>query len=98
MFCTNFQSGSCDGIVNTSSGLRCKRDQRNVHQCAKCFSPEHGAHHPHECTRSALKAKALCRRPGKGKGPGGVGHLLSDDAAPGNGHVLLTRQALTRHA
>jgi len=50
--CRNYQTDNCDASPLGSPGV-CPRDCRLVHQCAKCLSRDHGAHHPAECTKAA---------------------------------------------
>ena len=67
--CRNFQTGKCE--TSQTPGV-CPRDRRLVHQCAKCLSQEHGAHHPAECTRPPPRPT---ERPPKGRGRGGGGRF-----------------------
>jgi len=68
--CRNFQVGNCDESPPGAPG-NCPRDRRLVHQCAKCLSRDHGAHHPAECSKSAPRPSILPK--GRGRSGGGRG-------------------------
>jgi hypothetical protein len=59
-FCHAFQRGECKGRT-------CSVNPKYVHQCARCLSNAHGAHHPTECSAPLAQDKR-----GKG-GKGGKG-------------------------
>ena len=68
MLCGDFQTGQC---TSSSSDAHCSRSPDLMHQCAKCLSVAHGAHHPTECGHKPSEPTAVefGRRPkGKGKG------------------------------
>ena len=67
--CRLFQKGEC-GKAYGAMGT-CPRDRNNVHQCAKCLSQDHGAHHPVECTAAARTAPTPRKGGKKGRGKGG---------------------------
>ena len=62
--CPEFQNGTCGALKNGW----CPVHSWTVHQCARCFSDQHGAHHPVECTRTPQEPK---KGTGKGKGKKG---------------------------
>ena len=67
--CRNFQTGNCESPPGAPGS--CPRDRRLVHQCAKCLSRDHGAHHPAECSKSAPRPSILPK--GRGRSGGGRG-------------------------
>jgi len=67
--CRNYQTGNCDASPPGAPGV-CPRDRRLVHQCAKCLSRDHGAHHPAVCSKAAQRPQ---QPKGRSKGGGGRG-------------------------
>jgi len=67
--CRNYQTGNCESPPGAPG--YCPRDRRLVHQCAKCLSRDHGAHHPAECLKTAPRPSLQPK--GRGKGGGGRG-------------------------
>ena len=53
--CRGFQRGTCTQTVN---GNKCSVSSNHVHQCARCMSTKHGAHHPEACKAPLAKFSA----------------------------------------
>jgi len=69
--CRNFHTGNCESPPGAPSN--CPRDRRPVHQCAKCLSRDHGAHHPAECSKTAPRPSLQPKGRGRGGGSRGGG-------------------------
>ena len=65
--CQGFQRGECVGRPGNPT---CPNSATQVHHCAKCLDPRHGAPHPRTCELPVPKD----RRKGEGRGKGGGGH------------------------
>ena len=62
--CDGFQNGQC---TRTLPNNVCAKNPSEVHQCARCLQPSHGAYGPNgNCQNSQLSAKS--NKKGKGKG------------------------------
>ena len=62
--CRGFQTGACKSVRGS---IKCPANSRDSHQCGKCLSPSHGAHHPHERT-AEVKKPPVKPQGGKGRG------------------------------
>ena len=65
--CHGWNSGAC---TVSGSGGRCSNNKQYAHQCAKCFSPDHGAN---SCSREVNTPRAAPKGKERGKGRKGGG-------------------------